>query len=629
MTPVNDAPVAVGDSYSLDEDSSLSEPAVTGVLANDIDIDGDPLIAVLNTDVSDGVLVLNANGSFDYTPDPDFRGTDSFTYYANDGITNSLLPATVTITIDPMNDTPVAVDDGSAIAPIVTNEDVAVNVAVLVNDLGLGDTPLTVTIASQGSNGTAAVQGNNTITYTPNANYNGPDSFEYTVTDTSQGLPEVVESSTATVYVNMTPVNDPPVAVSDSYSLDEDTSLTVTAPGVLGNDTDVDNLLGELTASWVSGPGNGSLTLSANGSFTYIPNNNYNGTDTFTYEVCDPGSACSSANVTIVVNPVPDPEVFISVSPSNASINPGEAITFQLVFGNRGPGTAYGIVISGAVTGDCTLLTPNPIITLSSMDEGVGLLTTAEVQANASGVACIFTATISSSNGTTDSDSADITINGPAPLSIPPSSPSVASMILGSSTMSSSSVISPIPPQETPTPVVTALPPTSGIPGGELATPTATVEGGAISSSTPTITPVFTPTFPVLTPTPNSGPPNPTLSVTFTVNHTPTSTLVLTAILPTASKPLPSPSSTVPPQGTVAPVMTPTPMALGTSTPMPPANPPPADTPVPPPTPPDTPVPPPPPADTPVPPPPPPDTPVPPPDTPVPQPPAPEETPTS
>jgi VCBS repeat-containing protein len=201
-------------------------------------------------------------------------------------------------------------------------------------------------------------------------------------------------------------VNDPPVAGNDSYSLDEDTSLTIAAPGVLGNDTDVES--DPLTAVLNTDVSYGTLVLNANGSFTYTPANNFNGTDTFTYHANDGMDDSNVATVMIVVNPVPDPEVFISVSPSDVTLAPNDVITFELLFGNRGPGTAYGIVISGAVTGDCTLLTSNPIFSSSSMDEGVGLRTVADVQANAPGGACTFTATITSTNGTTDSDSAEI-----------------------------------------------------------------------------------------------------------------------------------------------------------------------------------------------------------------------------
>ena len=220
------------------------------------------------------------------------------------------------------------------------------------------------------------------------------------------------------------------MAVADPYSIDEDSlnPLVVTAPGVLTNDTDVDNSPGELSAALISNVSNGTLSFASDGSFTYTPNNNYSGTDTFTYEVCDPSSACSSTNVTIVVNPIPDPQVFISVSPSAVTLNPNEVFTFDLLFGNSGPGTAYGVVVSGAVTGDCTLLTANPIIIPVSgeLAEGEGLITTADVQENASGGACTFTATITSTNGTTANDSAEI--NRPIAMWAPFSSRALASI---------------------------------------------------------------------------------------------------------------------------------------------------------------------------------------------------------
>ena len=98
------APVAVADSFSVDEDAILG-PAAPGVLLNDTDPESGPLTAVLVTDVSNGSLALNANGSFSYTPSPDFNGTDSFTYKANDG-TFSSNTVTVSITVATVNDAP-------------------------------------------------------------------------------------------------------------------------------------------------------------------------------------------------------------------------------------------------------------------------------------------------------------------------------------------------------------------------------------------------------------------------------------------------------------------------------------------------------------------------------------------
>jgi hypothetical protein len=306
---------------------------------------------------------------------------------------------------------------------------------VLWNDTDLGDIPLTLTVvaAPQPSEGTVSLNNDGSFSFVPAAEYNGTTSFSYTITDSGALPPETSETSApVTVDLTVNSVNDPPVAVDDPqaptvYEVDEDTlsPLVVAAPGVLANDYDVDG--DPFSSNLISNVSNGILALGLDGSFTYMPNSNFNGTDTFTYEICDPSPVCSSANVTIVVNPVPDPQMFISVSPSAVTLNPNEVFTFDLLFGNSGPGTAYGIVITGAVvTGDCTFLTPNPIITSGSMAEGVGLLTTADVQAGPSGAACTFTATITSTNGTTASDTAEI--NGPTALWAPFSSRAMASL---------------------------------------------------------------------------------------------------------------------------------------------------------------------------------------------------------
>src|SRR5205823_4843610 len=117
------------------------------------------------------------------------------------------------------------------------------------------------------------------FSYTPAANYNGSDSFTYMVNDGT------IDGNPATVNITVVPVNDTPVAANDSYTTYEDTPLTVTAPGVLTNDSDVDG--DSLTAILVSSPSNGGLTLNADGSFTYTPNANFNGTDTFSYKAND------------------------------------------------------------------------------------------------------------------------------------------------------------------------------------------------------------------------------------------------------------------------------------------------------------------------------------------------------
>ena len=156
------------------------------------------------------------------------------------------------------------------------------------------------------THGTLTLNANGGFTYTPAANYNGADSFTYKANDGS------LDSNVATVTIAVTAVNDAPVAANDSYSTSEDVVLTVVAPGVLGNDTDVDSAT--LTAMVVTGPTHGTLTLNANGGFTYTPAANYNGADSFTYKANDGSLDSNVATVTIAVTAVNDAPVAVNDS---------------------------------------------------------------------------------------------------------------------------------------------------------------------------------------------------------------------------------------------------------------------------------------------------------------------------
>src|SRR5206468_4073755 len=189
-----------------------------------------------------GALTLNANGSFTYTPAANFNGSDSFTYKANDGLLDSDV-ATVALTINPVNDAPVAVNDSFA-----TDEDTALTVTapgVLGNRSDEGRAGKAAGVVTGPSHGALTLNANGSSTYTPSANVNGRDSFTYTADDGQ------ADSNVATVALTINPVNDAPVAANDGFATDEDTALTVTAPGVLGNDTDVDSPV--LTAVVVTG----------------------------------------------------------------------------------------------------------------------------------------------------------------------------------------------------------------------------------------------------------------------------------------------------------------------------------------------------------------------------------------
>jgi len=286
ITVTNQAPTAVDDSFT-----TLHGRTLTGSLrANDQDLDGDPLAITLLGDVSHGTLAVNsATGAFIYTPDSSFVGTETFQYQLSDGVATTA-PVTVTFTVT--NQTPTATDDSKS---VVHDRPVSINVLANDSDPDAGET-LTVTIGTQPAHGTVEVLAGGVVRYTPNTGYVGSDSFTYRVSDGQ------AESSEATVSIAVT--NAPPVAAPNLYTIGHDRTLTVSAAqGVLANDSDANG--DPLTATSVSQPTNGVLTLQPNGAFTYTPNALWVGVDTFEYRVSD-GAESRTATVTInVVNQAP------------------------------------------------------------------------------------------------------------------------------------------------------------------------------------------------------------------------------------------------------------------------------------------------------------------------------------
>jgi VCBS repeat-containing protein len=299
ISPGNDPPVSQNDAYTTPMNTALNRTA-PGVLANDSDIDaGQTLTSVLVTTPSHGTVVLQATGAFLYTPANNYVGTDTYTYKANDGTADSNI-STVTITITQTNRAPVAVDDA-----YTTPKNTTLNVqtpGVMINDTDQDqDQTLTAVVVTQPSHGTiTAFQTHGAFSYQPTNNYVGTDTFTYRVNDGT------ADSNIATVTITITAINEPPVAVNDSYSTNKNQTLTVALPGILGNDSDPD--AGDtITTKLISGtPASaGVLTLNANGSFTFVPANNYYGTTTFRYRAVDSHNAESNeAIVTIVVSNV-------------------------------------------------------------------------------------------------------------------------------------------------------------------------------------------------------------------------------------------------------------------------------------------------------------------------------------
>ena len=392
-----DPPVAVGESLVLFED----EVGQTNITLNDSDVDGDPLMwTIPNASVEGGSLSISG-GVVTYVPPPNFNGTDSFSYDVSDGV--STPSATVSITVNPVQDAPVVANDsgtiaedaplGSALGTLVASDadgdaltfaivggdplgqfavsntgeitldapldretedryDLLVEVSdgvdtstatfvVTVTDtneapVARGHTfqtledlavpidlidwaddpevdPLTFAVDTPPLNGTV-VQTGSMLTYLPDPDYFGSDSFTYTATDSPGGL----VSNTATITIDMLEVNDAPVAVHDDgpdFTTLEDTVLTFNATDLLANDIDVDDTLDPAEVQIVldpSAPGVGTLSFDAGtGVFTFVPANDFHGDLTFEYTVSDGSLTSAPAEVEIEivsVNDAPAPQ---------------------------------------------------------------------------------------------------------------------------------------------------------------------------------------------------------------------------------------------------------------------------------------------------------------------------------
>ena len=295
----NTVPVAVADSYSTPEEQVLVV-AAPGVIENDYDDNGDTFQASVIVPPSVGTLTLNADdGSFVYTPTLDYDEAVNFTYEIMDEY-GGTASAEVTITMEPINDAPVAVDDYA-----ITFEGISVSVPVLANDFDVDEDVLFVDWITGPLHGSATISGTTEVLYDPDPGYIGTDWLFYVVSDG-------VLTDTGKINITIDETNDPPVAQDDNYTVNEDQTLDVSAPGVLSNDTDQEEL--PLSAILVSDPANGVLTLNSDGSFTYVPDANYNGTDSFTYKANDGYNDSNVATVNITITPVNDPPVAVDDS---------------------------------------------------------------------------------------------------------------------------------------------------------------------------------------------------------------------------------------------------------------------------------------------------------------------------
>jgi hypothetical protein len=284
------APLAGGDAFATpvgqEFDGSLADDAVGA--------SGDTLTFRLVTDAGNGHAAVNGDGSFTYVPDAGYSGPDSFTYDVSDGTQTSNV-AVVTIDVQDAaggaDSPPVAQDDGFS-----TDTGQALTTSLAGDASGSPGAVLDFSLVDQAQNGTAVLSPEGQLHYIPNGSFTGTDSFTYEVNDGS------LQSNVATVVVTVTAPSLPPQANDDSYSIAHGQTLTVgAAAGVLSNDTDSAGLTLAVVPETTATAQGGTVTLNADGSFTYTPPAQFHGSDWFTYQDDDGSQPSNTATVTVAV----------------------------------------------------------------------------------------------------------------------------------------------------------------------------------------------------------------------------------------------------------------------------------------------------------------------------------------
>jgi len=312
-------PIANDMSLSVDEDTSIN------VTLDASDPEGDELTFSI-VETNNGSVTLNGNVA-NYTPNTNFNGTDTFTYFANDGTSNSNT-ATVTVEVGAIDDEPQTND-----IDVQTDEDVALVFNLSAEEYD-GDN-YSFAILTQPANGTINVDGVS-VTYTPNQDWNGTDTFTFEATDDRTALTNV---ATATITVNA--INDAPVANDiTNQTTDENRMMQ------LDITLDASDVEGDALTYSISSASNGTLSLN-NDIVTYVPNQDWNGEDTFTYTANDGSLDSNTATVTITINSVNDAPV-VEDGTSSGAEDTGNAGTSFSASDVDGDELTYSIVAQPA-----------------------------------------------------------------------------------------------------------------------------------------------------------------------------------------------------------------------------------------------------------------------------------------
>lgn len=290
-----DAPVAIADAYVVAADDILTVSAENGLLFNDFDPEGDPLLVTSYVVPDHGTLVVLVDGSFTYTPEPSYTGEDGFRYTISDGTSISALGEVTLTVLAADNRAPTVVDDHYAV-PAGETLTVPAASGLLSNDIDADEDPLFVTSYQAPANGDLTMDTAGAITYTPDPGFEGTESVSYFVSDS-------VELASGELVIMVTaPVNRAPTPAADWYYTPAGTVLEVDAAGgILRNDRDPDG--DGIFATSYFPPANGTFLLSVAGEFNFTPDADFEGTDVIGYNIADdrgtPGTVTAELHIIV------------------------------------------------------------------------------------------------------------------------------------------------------------------------------------------------------------------------------------------------------------------------------------------------------------------------------------------
>ncbi|WP_261809205.1 tandem-95 repeat protein [Vibrio toranzoniae] len=313
VTAVDDAPVSGDLAYSVDEDGSI-RLSQEQLLSQASDVEGDDLTASGLTVGGDATVTQNEDGSFTITPDENFNGDIDISFDISDG-TNTV-QASADLTVNPVNDLPVPQDQQFSVEEdgtlIFTDADLLTGATDIEGD------DLTVEgISYEGTDGVLTDLGEGSYSFAPNENFNGDVSFSFDVSDGT-------DTVSANIDVSVTPENDPPVAGSTSYTVNEDNSITISDAQLLATSSDIE---GDVSIDSVTYSGSdGVLEINGNGTYTFSPNENFTGEIALDVVVADEDGATDATTAGITVLEVNDPPV---AGPTSYTIDEDSVLTFS------------------------------------------------------------------------------------------------------------------------------------------------------------------------------------------------------------------------------------------------------------------------------------------------------------